>query len=463
MAYRDNAPSPELQEYYDSPTNRLSGNAIPSSSNNIPLSPRLGANPFADSSTALSNNVPYTDVPRSRPHFGDRRGEFAPATNDTWMEKSPNKSKKIRWLIIVTLGLAILGAVAAGIAVSVSKKTSGSNSNDSTTTGVVNETDGDPSKFEKDPRLIQSFYGIAYTPEGSQLPDCGNSLADVITDIQLLSQLTTRVRLYGSDCNQTELVLEAIKQTKVNMSVVVANYPIATDGGAAYTQQAIYLEQAIQAYGTDNIIGMTVGNEFILDYLDDNGGGTDPNSAVANQGAEILLGFINDTKTMLKNMSVSLPVGNSDAGSYFNNLVLEDVDYGMANVHPWFADVSIDQAAGWTWTFFTGTDEELAASLVNKPSMSIAETGWPTNATNSTTGFNGASNASEANLQIFLDTFVCQANANGTEYYFFEYFDEPWKGEEFGGVEGYWGLFYANRTLKGITIPDCSNFTSSSS
>lgn len=33
---------------------------------------------------------------------------------------------------------------------------------------------------------------------------------------------------------------------------------------------------------------------------------------------------------------------------------------------------------------------------------------------------NGASDASEANLQIFLDTFVCQANQNGTGYFFFE-------------------------------------------
>jgi exo-beta-1,3-glucanase (GH17 family) len=455
MAYRDNAGSPELREYYDSPTNRLSGNAILSTSNNdIALNPRLGANPFGESSTALSNDVPYADVPRTRQHFGDRRGEFAPV-NDTWMEKTSSRNKKIRWLVIVALGLAVLGGVAAAIAVTVSKRTSsGTNSNDSSNS-VVNETNNDPSQFEKDPRLIQSFYGIAYTPEGSQLPDCGNSLADVITDIQLLSQLTTRVRLYGADCNQTELVLEAIKQTKVNMSVVVANYPIATDGGAAYTQQAILLEQAIQAYGTDHIIGMTVGNEFILDYLDANDA-TDPNGSVGDEGAEILLGFINDSKTMLKNMSVSLPVGNSDAGSYFNNLVLEDVDYGMANVHPWFANVSIEQAAGWTWSFFTGTDEVLSASLSNKPTMSIAETGWPTNATNAAAGSNGPSIASEANLQIYLDTFVCAANANGTEYYFFEYFDEPWKGEEFGGVEGYWGLFYSNRTLKGITIPNCT-------
>lgn len=34
----------------------------------------------------------------------------------------------------------------------------------------------DPSVFPKDPNLQQAFYGIAYTPEGSQLPNCGNSL-----------------------------------------------------------------------------------------------------------------------------------------------------------------------------------------------------------------------------------------------------------------------------------------------
>lgn len=34
-----------------------------------------------------------------------------------------------------------------------------------------------------------------------------------------------------------------------------------------------------------------------------------------------------------------------------------------------------------------------------------------------------------------MDDFVCQANTNGTEYFFFEYFDEPWKDQKFGGVE----------------------------
>jgi len=40
---------------------------------------------------------------------------------------------------------------------------------------------------------------------------------------------------------------------------------------------------------------------------------------------------------------------------------------------------------------------------------------------------NGASTASIANLQKFLDTYVCQANKNGTGYFYFEAFDEKWK------------------------------------
>jgi exo-beta-1,3-glucanase (GH17 family) len=49
----------------------------------------------------------------------------------------------------------------------------------------------------------------------------------------------------------------------------------------------------------------------------------------------------------------------------------------MANDHPWFANVSIDQAAGWTWQFFEQTNVQPAAALSNHPTMYIAETGWP--------------------------------------------------------------------------------------
>ena len=58
--------------------------------------------------------------------------------------------------------------------------------------------------------------------------------------------------------------LEAIKQTKVNMTVYLANYPIATDNGEAYKRQRDVIKQALQTYPKENIEGVIVGNEFML-------------------------------------------------------------------------------------------------------------------------------------------------------------------------------------------------------
>lgn len=34
-----------------------------------------------------------------------------------------------------------------------------------------------------------------------------------------------------------------------------------------------------------------------------------------------------------------------------------------------------------------------------------------------------------------MDTFVCASNTNQTQYFFFEFMDEPWKDVLYGGVE----------------------------
>lgn len=63
------------------------------------------------------------------------------------------------------------------------------------------------------------------------------------------------------------MVLEAIKQTKVNMSVYIGNYAVPNDNNAAYDRQRGEINAALQTYGTDNIAGYTIGNEFMLNYL----------------------------------------------------------------------------------------------------------------------------------------------------------------------------------------------------
>ncbi|KAJ7498672.1 glycoside hydrolase [Mycena latifolia] len=385
------------------------------------------------------------------------------------LEENKSQNRRSKWIVIgCIIGVAVLIAVGVGVGVTVAKNnkhssaksavTSNNSNASSNSSGTVTQTDpNDPSTFVKNPALKQSFYGLAYTPYGSQLPTCNNSLADVITDIQLLSQLTKRIRLYGADCNQSALVLEAIKQTKVDMKVFLGNYPVPTDGGEAYVRQRDLIKDALQTYGADHVAGLTVGNEFILNYLTDNGGAQqDPNGDVGNAGAALLLSNITDTISMVSGLGLSIPVGNADAGSYFNTEILSAVSYGMANVHPWFAAQAIQDAAGWTADFFATTNVAAANALSNKPTMYIAETGWPTKSSSTEAESDGPSLASVENLQIYLDTFVCQANQNGTGYFYFEYFDEQWKDVQFGGVEGWWGLFNADRTLKNVTIPDCT-------
>jgi hypothetical protein len=79
------------------------------------------------------------------------------------------------------LVIVIVGVVAG---VTAAKKHGSSSSSGKSAAGgsgssVVNQTDpNDPSTFEKDSRLRQAFYGLAYTPEGSQLPECGNNLCE---------------------------------------------------------------------------------------------------------------------------------------------------------------------------------------------------------------------------------------------------------------------------------------------
>lgn len=70
---------------------------------------------------------------------------------------------------------------------------------------------------------------------------------------------------------------------------------------------------------------------FESSYLNANGA-TDPNSAVGNQGAQILISNIQDMNTTLKglNLPKHIPVGTSDAGAYFNTLVLEAIEFGVS-------------------------------------------------------------------------------------------------------------------------------------
>ena len=148
--------------------------------------------------------------------------------------------------------------------------------------------------------------------------------------MQLLSQITTRIRLYSSECNQTALVLEAIKQTKTNIQVFAAIYVVDKDE-VGYQRQKTALRDALQTYGRDNIHGIIVGNDFMLKYLVEQQA-TDTNGTVGLAASAILKAKIADIRQMITRMNINILVGTANAGSYFNNDLLGAVDVGCAFV-----------------------------------------------------------------------------------------------------------------------------------
>ncbi|KAK9894951.1 glycoside hydrolase family 17 protein [Cystobasidium minutum MCA 4210] len=354
-----------------------------------------------------------------------------------------SSSSKKKW-ILGTLIVLILAGIGGGIAAwqiikrnnesSSSSSVSSTSKNGGSTSGVS----GNPANFKKDSNLKQSFYAMAYSPSGSILPTCGANLADVQRDIQLLSQLTTRIRTYGSDCNASTLVMQAIEDTKVDMTVWLGIYIDSDD--TIWERQRDDTLAIIQKYGTDHISGVTVGNEFLLNTE----GAASSYTSIRQKVAEF------KSELAKLNLDKTIPVGTADAGSMITASLASNVDYVMANVHPWFGGVPVDEAAGWTWNW---QEENVVSKAGNTPAY-IAETGWPTQSMTRANATLGGAVAGISQLQTFLDTYVCQANANQSAYFYFEPFDEPWK-EVYGGVEPYWGLFDKDRNLKQITIPDC--------
>ncbi|CAG8629276.1 1687_t:CDS:2 [Ambispora leptoticha] len=290
-------------------------------------------------------------------------------------------------------------------------------------------------KIVPNPQLKKSFYGINYGPVNATYPSCGNTLGDVIEDVKLLSQLTNRLRLYGMDCNAANYTIMAIKILGLKMTVVPTIW--VDNNMTTYQRQYNDLFNNLKQHGFDYIEGISVGNEVIFrkeipvsDFY----------SRIADVRKKVLA---------MPGAPKNMPVFTSDLGSNVDQAFVSAVDIAFANVHPYFGGVAVANAATWTFQFFEENDVAPAAKQ-NKTAV-ISEVGWPTNGAPD----QGAI-ATVPNLNTFIQSFLCQANSKGYRYYYFESFDTPWKTQMFTVLEGSWGLFYPDRSLKpGVSIPNC--------
>ncbi|KAF9135465.1 hypothetical protein BGW39_002610 [Mortierella sp. 14UC] len=357
-----------------------------------------------------------------------------------WLRNKSSATRKYRSLCCVIGILCFIGAV-AGITLGFMAR---KDKVDGLAPPPNPEKPGKPGKpptppitqFTPDPQLRKAFYGVDYNPAKAMMPWCGATLQPVINDMILISQITNRVRLYGMDCNQADLTFQAINALGLNKTMQVVLTIWVDQNQTTYQRQHETLFRVLDTYGTGMVNGISVGNEVLF-----------RKDRTLTELAALMKGVKEEIKTRY---GTTIPVFSSDVGDEMKSELAAVSDMLQGNIHPYFSGTPAANAANWTMSEY---ENKITA---NPTPMGIkgviSEVGWPS-APASAVYLNG-SVPGLANMQTVVDNFVCQANAAGIPYYWFEFKDEPWKINPDVPVEPYWGIFDEFGKLK-IKIPDC--------
>jgi exo-beta-1,3-glucanase (GH17 family) len=394
--------------------------------------------------------------------------------------RDPAKSTKNRFwkrFFFILVVVVILGAIAAGVVVGLWKSRSngksssggGGGSSASGSSGSDSEADGGTDSGDldiKSPSVVhllnnknlhKTFMGMAYTAMNSQYPDCLNTPPiqnNVTLDLAVLGQLTNTLRLYGTDCNQTAMVLHAIDKLQLTDMKIWAGIWL-NNNVTTNNRQIQQFWDIIDTYGTDKIKGVIVGNEVLFRQ--------DLTLTQLEQ-------YITDVRTNLTSRNLQLPVASADLGDNWVQSLAQSVDSVMSNVHPFFAGINPANNAASAWAYQFWQTHDVVLTPNPKPGQQIiSEIGWPSQGGNDCGTAAGCPDATSGavagitEMNTFLDSWVCAALTNGTEYFWFEGIDEPWKIQFDTATEAWedhWGLFTVNRVLKtGVTIPSCNGAT----
>nr|XP_036574895.1 endo-beta-glucanase [Colletotrichum truncatum]KAF6781380.1 endo-beta-glucanase [Colletotrichum truncatum] len=387
-----------------------------------------------------------------------------------WLKSSDKGKKKRKWFVIIGLIVILAGAIVGGLAGWLVHRNKGdgvgsggssssggggqSADDDKNENGDLNINSKEIKALMGNKNLHKVFPGMDYTPLNTQYPECIHnppSQNNITRDLAVLSQLTNTVRLYGTDCNQTQMLIHSIQQLKMEGTVKIWMGVWQDKNTTTNARQLEQMWDILDEYGEKHFEGIIVANEILF----------------RQEMTEATLGtLLQEVRTNLTAKKMSLPVATSDLGDDWTSSLASKSDYIMANIHPFFAGVNAKDAAMWTYAFWENKASSFFKSDLKK--NVIAEVGWPSQGgmncgNGQATGCPAASVAGISEMNELLDKWVCPALTNGTNYFWFSAFDEPWKirfNEKNKEWEDQWGLMDVNRNLKpGVKIPDCGGKT----
>ena len=304
--------------------------------------------------------------------------------------------------------------------------------------------------------------GICYSGfRHGQHPDRGDGAAnpsdkEILEDLQILTRDGNfkMIRLYDSRTN-SEVILRLIREKKLKLKVMLGAWLSAEMLNtncpwlAPYLTQSVFdankiknaeeVQNAIRLANQyrDIVMAIAVGNEAL-------GSWNDHMVPVAS-----VVSYVRQVKK-----SVTQPVtvcDNYDWWSHHGAALARELDFISVHTYPEWEQKDIGEAMSYTIANLQAVRNALPNSRIV-----ITEAGWATTAKEF-----GARADELKQKQYYHDLFAWAGQMNITTF-FFEAFDEDWKGDTGDplGAEKHWGLFTVDRKAK-LTMrelyPDLKN------
>jgi len=277
--------------------------------------------------------------------------------------------------------------------------------------------------------------GVSYGPyrEGQRPGGPDPTAGQIGEDLNLIAAHWDMIRIYSSR-GPAEAALRAIRDADLPLGVVLGAWIAPdTDPGAAEAN-AVEVAEAIRLARTypDQVWAVSVGNETQVAW------------SAHRSDRDALIGYLRAVRG-----SIAQPVTTADDYNFWNkpesHAVAAEVDFVMLHAYAMWNQQPLDQAVAWT----ARTVASIQAEHPGLPVV-LGETGWATalNPDGDEVAHIHAP-AGEAEQARFYQAFTTWAEGEGQPYFYFEAFDEPWKGsDDPREVEKHWGLFTVERRAK---------------
>ena len=338
---------------------------------------------------------------------------------------------------------AVIGIIAGWLALSAFPLAGAAETNASDATAVsLQQTKSD--------LLAGLSQGICYSGfRHGQHPDRGDGAAnpsdkEILEDLQILTRDGNfkMIRLYDSRTN-SEVILRLIREKKLKLKVMLGAWLSAEMLNtncpwlAPYLTQSVFsankiknaeeVQNAIRLANQyrDIVVAIAVGNEALVSWNDH------------MVPVESVINYVRHVKK-----AVRQPVtvcDNYDWWSHHGAALARELDFISVHTYPEWEQKDIGEAMSYTIANLQAVRNALPQSRIV-----ITEAGWATAAKEF-----GARADDLKQKQYYHDLFAWAGQMNITTF-FFEAFDEDWKGDTGDplGAEKHWGLFTVDRKAK---------------